>query len=70
MDRETCEKLVIDMLNDIWNTYKQYNPDGKYLTAYAIEDDKGVSICVVNDVAEDKAKPLDKWEHINYNEEV
>lgn len=69
MDREKCENLMIDMAKDMWDTYKQYNPAGKYLTFYAIEDETGVSICVGNDVENDKEKPIDKWKYINYGNE-
>jgi hypothetical protein len=34
MNREECEKLITEKLLEIRKIYKEYNPNGDYLTAH------------------------------------
>lgn len=38
MKREECEKQIKDLMIKIRNVYKEYNPDGEYLSLAIIGD--------------------------------
>ena len=37
MKREECEAKIIELMTEIWNTYKKYNPDGNYMDVSIID---------------------------------
>ena len=36
LSREQCENRLKELWREMWEVYKQYNPQGKYLTAGAL----------------------------------
>lgn len=53
MERSECEKIVLQKWKEIVAIYKQYNPDGRYLSAAFIDDqsEKGIffSVSTIDD---------------------
>ena len=38
MTREECEAKIVELMREIYETYKQYNPVGNYLALFLIGD--------------------------------
>ena len=38
MKREECEKQIIDLMTQIRDVYKEYNPDGEYLSLAVMDN--------------------------------
>lgn len=38
MKREECEKQITDLMIQIRDVYKKYNPDGNYIGMFILED--------------------------------
>ena len=38
MKRKECEEKIVELMREIYETYKQYNPVGNYLTLFLIND--------------------------------
>lgn len=36
MTRAECETKILEKMKEIWNIYREYNPEGNYFTAYVI----------------------------------
>lgn len=62
--RTETENMIMDRMIEIWDLYKQYNPDGDYLSLTFKEtdtgDDKSIFYSLNNAYwAEDYMRPLD-----------
>lgn len=58
MKREECEKQIRDLMIQIHDVYREYNPSGNYLAMFI----KGDDLMVNNSYwAEDADRPLDKF---------
>lgn len=57
MRREECEKGIADKIAELWDIYKEYNPNGYNLSITVTND-----LIMFNNVywAEDKNKPITK----------
>lgn len=49
MTRAECEAKLIEHMEAMLSIYHEYNPDGKYLSAYCIVGKDGASISVNNE---------------------
>lgn len=38
MERKECEEKIAELMQEIWDTYKQYNPVGDYLALFIKND--------------------------------
>jgi len=57
MSREECEAKIAQQVREIWSTYLQYNPNGKYLTLSVLD---GSTIMFSNEYSgDDFDKPID-----------
>lgn len=66
MDREICEKKILEKLHEIWRIYKKYNPGGTHVSLCVIDDEPHTYYTVTgyDDV------PCDKFEFIPKENEV
>ena len=55
MTREECEKILIEKLKEMQEIYKQYNPEGEYLTMCIMTDYLSINNDYSNEYA---AKPI------------
>lgn len=74
MDRRECEKLIYKKLEEIREIYRQYNPDGIYISMQINDDavDDGEYIQFNNRYwkgGEDENKPLDYCTFTHKSEE-
>lgn len=60
MDRQDCEKIIIEKMKDIVAIYHEYNPDGEYLSLCYRKDDDGIDQVSFNNASweDDKEKPI------------
>lgn len=83
MNRETCEQLILDKLEEIVRTYREYNPEGKnlYLTVslsgFTMKELDGRDIYIAPYVKTsneyftgDYKKPLNASKKINFMEDI
>ena len=58
MKRKECQKQIIDLMIQIRDVYRKYNPDGNYLAMFI----KGDDLIMNNSYWEDDIdRPLDKF---------
>lgn len=58
MNRAECEAKLAALMIEAWEVYKQYNPEGEYLTMDIING----KVSANNSYwAEDKEKPIQIW---------
>ena len=80
MDKELCEKLMLQALELAVTLYHSYNPDGKYLNLYYREDQRGRILNINNaywrkgqygeeEDGEDIDKPIRVWIETETEEE-
>lgn len=55
MKRKECEKQIIDLMIQIRNVYKEYNPDGEYLSLAILDN----TLMAYNMYTDDADHPLD-----------
>ena len=73
MTREFCEDLILEKLKEIWTIYKQYNPNGKYLTLNVLVDEDGEYFAFNNSCYRDGGDeniPINFWINNAVKEEV
>ena len=59
MQREECEKIILEKAREIVSIYHEYNQDGGYLNISYLEDDSHMTIFVNNSYShEDNKLPL------------
>ena len=58
MDRTECEAKLESLMRKAWEVYKQYNPEGTYLTMDIIDGKVSANNAYF---AEDKEKPIQIW---------
>lgn len=57
MSREECEAKIAQQVSEIWSTYLQYNPNGRYLTIAVLD---GSTIMFSNEyTGVDADKPIE-----------
>lgn len=62
MEREKCEKLILEKLKEIKDIYLEYNPKGEYLSLSIIVKKNKAYLGFNNQhYGEDKKKPIDFW---------
>lgn len=68
MEREECQKQIRDLMIQIRDVYKEYNPDGKYLSMFINGDD--LEDLMVNNTYwnDDADRPLDMYYEIEQRE--
>ena len=49
MERREIEQNIIKKLHEIWDLYKQYDPDGIYLSLFVSKGESETIFCVNND---------------------
>lgn len=48
MERQEIEQNIIKKMNEIWDLYKKYNPDGTYLTLLFSQDESETTFSANN----------------------
>lgn len=61
MNRQECEKLIIEKLKEIVTIYHEYNQDGNYLSLAYLRDEDGASYMGANRTTD--LKRIDIWKH-------
>lgn len=61
MTRNECERKLVKQLQEVWKTYHEYNPEGKYLSISFMDGD-WVN-CNNAHFAEDRQKPCAFYGH-------
>lgn len=56
MTRKECERKLAAQIQELWKTYREYNPDGKYLSVACIGDD--YRDCNNQYFSDDEDKPI------------
>lgn len=72
MTRDKCEKLITEKIKEIYEIYKQYNPEGKYLTACITDGHIFVNNkCwkTEDEVGDDYDTPIDVFSSLNEEED-
>lgn len=59
MEREECEAKITEMMTEIWNTYKEYNPDGNYIDISVNDGFMHGNNCYYKENSKDSEKPID-----------
>ena len=59
MGREECERAIIAKMKEIREIYEQYNPDGRRLSLFYIDDHYSVDNSYRTD---DSDHPISAWE--------
>lgn len=63
MNRQDCEKIILEKMKDIVAIYHEYNPDGNYLTLSYLDEQSQPMIMFNNrHYDEDSENPIDYWE--------
>ena len=72
LSKDECQTLLIRKIKEMWQIYKEYNPNADYLTAYAMKstDDRvtRVSFSVNDDVDDDTKISIWESKEVNDNE--
>lgn len=63
MNRQECEKIILEKLEEIVAIYHEYNQEGNYLSLTYLRDDDGFSYIARNKTTD--LKRIDIWEHTN-----
>lgn len=61
MNKEECEKKLVNKIKEMWDIYKEYNPEGDF-----------INVCISNEnliinnkyFGEDGNKPIDYYENL------
>lgn len=61
MKREECEKQIRDLMIQIYKVYHEYNPDGKYISMFIMDDDLFMNNAYYSDDAD---HPLNSSDYV------
>lgn len=61
MTKEECEKKLVNKIKEMWDIYKEYNPEGDFINVYISN-----GILTINNryYGADGNKPIDYWDHL------